>query len=418
MRPIAKNSTDQSVVLRIIDATDGTPEEAVEHNTSGISLWYRREGGSVTAITPAALAAANSAHADGGIEHLDDGYYRLDLPDAAVATGANGVTVGGTVTGMVVIGCYVPLFNFDPYNGTNGGLSAFTGITNETDKIPTILADTAELQADWADGGRLDLILDARASQSSVDTVDGIVDDILTDTGTTLPATLAGLSTHSAADVWAVATRVLTAATNITGGIADAVWEEALADHSGTSGSVAEALGAAGSAGDPWTTALPGSYTAGQAGYIVWTNLDAAVSTRSTLSSAQVNAECDQALADYDAPTNTEMVARTLASGSYATAATQTSQGGTLIGIVNETDKIPTILTNLAAVWTTALTESYAADGAAPTPAQLLFMLLSVVAEFSISGTTITCKKLDGSTTAMTFTLDDATNPTSRARAS
>lgn len=33
----------------------------------------------------------------------------------------------------------------------------------------TILADTNELETDWGDGGRLDLILDARASQTSVD---------------------------------------------------------------------------------------------------------------------------------------------------------------------------------------------------------------------------------------------------------
>lgn len=43
------------------------------------------------------------------------------------------------------------------------------------------------------------------------------------------------------------------------------------------------------------------------------------------LSAAQVNAEADQALADYDGPTNTEMVARTLAAASYATAAAQTT---------------------------------------------------------------------------------------------
>src|SRR5690606_5151262 len=53
--------------------------------------------------------------------------------------------------------------------------------------------------------------------------------------------------------------------------IADAVWEEVLADHSGTAGSAAEQLAAAGAAGDPWATALPGSYTEGQAGKIVST---------------------------------------------------------------------------------------------------------------------------------------------------
>ena len=51
-------------------------------------------------------------------------------------------------------------------------------------EVAAILADTGELQTDWANGGRLDLILDARASQTSVDTVDGNVDLILADTGT------------------------------------------------------------------------------------------------------------------------------------------------------------------------------------------------------------------------------------------
>jgi hypothetical protein len=66
---------------------------------------------------------------------------------------------------------------------------------------------------------------------------------------------------------------------------------------------------------------------------------------------------------------------------------------------------------------TTAMTEAYAADGSAPTPEQMRFMIWSALGEFAISGTTITAKKLDGSTTAMTFTLDDGTNPTSRTRA-
>lgn len=71
----------------------------------------------------------------------------------------------------------------------------------------------------------------------------------------------------------------------------------------------------------------------------------------------------------------------------------------------------------ITAAWTTALTESYAADGAAFTPAQALFQIWSAIAEIAISGTTMTCRKLDGSTTAMTFTLDSATDPTSRTRA-
>lgn len=123
-RPILKGSTDQSVVIRIIDSVDGTPETGVVFNTPGIDLEYRREGAVSTDITEATLSALSDAHSDGGILHIGNGYYRLDLPDAAVATGANGVLVHGTVTGMVVIGCYAPLVDFNPYDAVRLGLTA------------------------------------------------------------------------------------------------------------------------------------------------------------------------------------------------------------------------------------------------------------------------------------------------------
>lgn len=76
-------------------------------------------------------------------------------------------------------------------------------------------------------------------------------------------------------------------------------------------------------------------------------------------------------------------------------------------------------LNNLSAgqILTTALTEAYAADGAAPTLTQAIMLILQRLTEFSIAGTTITVKKLDGSTTAATLTINDATNPTSSTRA-
>lgn len=63
------------------------------------------------------------------------------------------------------------------------------------------------------------------------------------------------------------------------------------------------------------------------------------------------------------------------------------------------------------------LVEGYAADGAAPTMNQAIFQLLQFLTERSITSTTMTVKKLDGSTTAMTFTLDSASSPTSITRA-
>jgi len=72
---------------------------------------------------------------------------------------------------------------------------------------------------------------------------------------------------------------------------------------------------------------------------------------------------------------------------------------------------------DIAAIFTTALTESYAADGATGTPAQILYLIQQAITEFAISSTTKTIKRLDGSTTAATETLDDATSPTSITRA-
>lgn len=66
---------------------------------------------------------------------------------------------------------------------------------------------------------------------------------------------------------------------------------------------------------------------------------------------------------------------------------------------------------------TVAMTEGYAADGSTATPSQMFYMLWSLMAEKSISSTTLTAKKLDGSTSAMTFTLSDATSPVSITRA-
>ena len=102
-------STDVSVVIRIVDLTDGSPETAVTSATGGLALEYRRELATSTAITESDLAAVDSAHSDGGMKHIGNGYYRLDLPDAACAAGSAGCVVHGTATNMVVVGCYIDL---------------------------------------------------------------------------------------------------------------------------------------------------------------------------------------------------------------------------------------------------------------------------------------------------------------------
>lgn len=102
MRNVQPGSTDVSVRLMALDSSTFAPETGIAYNTSGIALWYQRDRAAKVAITPASLAADTTAHTDGGVRHISDGMFRLDVPDAAFAYGVDTVAIGGSATGMVI----------------------------------------------------------------------------------------------------------------------------------------------------------------------------------------------------------------------------------------------------------------------------------------------------------------------------
>jgi len=65
-----------------------------------------------------------------------------------------------------------------------------------------------------------------------------------------------------------------------------------------------------------------------------------------------------------------------------------------------------------ADIFTTSMTEAYAANAAAFTFAQGMYAIHQMLMQFGISGTSLTVRKLDNTTTAFVGTLDDATTPT------
>jgi hypothetical protein len=206
--------------------------------------------------------------------------------------------------------------------------------------------------------GILDTIRDA------VLTVDTVADRIEVDTQDIqgrLPAAL--VSGRMDASVGAMAANVLTAsalATDAVGEIADGVWDEAMSGHT-TAGT--------------YGGRIPRSDTS---------NVEVKI-TGSGHTAADIH-ELQAAVID-----NTHFAAGAI--DSNAVAASAASEIAT-------------------AVYTGQMTEAYRAAGVAPTLAQAMFELVAHMGDSSISGTTKTLKKIDG-TTAKTFTLDSSTAPTS-----
>ena len=260
-REIQKGSTDISVILRAIDSTDGNPETGFAYNTPGIDLWYRRNGGSVVSITEVTLAAVDSAHSDGGVIHISNGYFRLDSPDAAFATGANSVMFGGTATGMIIIGTEIQLVNYNPEDGVRLGLTA----------LPNAAADAAG-GLPISDAGGLDL--DTRLNH--------------------LDADITSRSSHSAADVWTVSTRTLSSFGTLVSDITTAVWSAGTRTLSGFGSIVA----------DIWSYATRA--LTDKAGFTI-SGTKQTLDALNDVSSATVRTQADAALTAYDAPTKAEL---------------------------------------------------------------------------------------------------------------
>lgn len=290
-------------------------------------------------------------------------------------------------------------------------------IDSNSTQLAAIVADTNELQGDWANGGRLDLILDARSSQTSVDdlptnaeltaalasaddavlaqvalvkavtdalpdsgaltslataaalaTVDSNVDAVLTDTGTTLPATLATIAGYIDTEMAAV--------------LADTNELQGDWANGGRLDLLLDAVKAV-------TDALPDS---------------GALTSLATAAALQT---VDDEVAAIDTVVDAILVDTAVigAAGAGLTAVPWNAAWDA---------EVQSEVTDALEV---TLSDSIPSDGTAPSVKQALYMLTQFMLERSVSGTTVTVKKPDGSTSLFTLTLDDGTSPTSITRA-
>ena len=163
--------------------------------------------------------------------------------------------------------------------------------------------------------------------KAAMEAAGGSLAAILEDTGTTLDTLVKDIPTNAEL---ATALGDLPTAAEIT----DAVWDEVLDTAHEVAGSSSVILQAAGTAGDPWSTALPGAYGVGTAGKLLGTTIPSAIDavdnyvdteittlatelakvpkSDSTVSwnataLAAIQGECTDALNAYDPPTKAEL---------------------------------------------------------------------------------------------------------------
>lgn len=181
--PLQAGATDQSVYVEFIDESTGIPNSSLAFNTSGIDLEYVRSGAAATDITEVTQTAAG-AHSDGGFVSVGHGRYRLDLPDAAVASGVPQVVVQGVITGYIMLPCVValsPPVNVVAAAGTAWASGAITAASIASDaitaaKIAANAIDAATFAAD-VDAEILSYIVDD-ATRIDASELNGDIDSL------------------------------------------------------------------------------------------------------------------------------------------------------------------------------------------------------------------------------------------------
>jgi hypothetical protein len=383
-------TTGTPVEKRTIDGTGGDCANAASYNTDGavweIDLAAADLNGDCIILSFTLTDCLPISYTIKTVTGVPDasGYFPADAValhgDATAAENAekffDGTGYAGTNN---VIPTVTTLTGHTPQTGDSYAIvNGDHGLVSIQDDIDAILADTNELQADWANGGRLDLLLDATLADTAElqgdwangGRLDLIVDAILEDTGTTLDGIVDAILEDTAAMATTIDARL--AAINLDHLMAtgDATLTNIVADNTALAHLMAiaadisdydsstdslEGIAGAGGGGAPTVeqirtemdtnstqlaailadTDVIGSTGQGLTSLATAAELakvpksDSTVTWNATaLGSIQTAATAS--LNAYDPPTNAEMEARTLAAAAYATAANQVTIAGYL----------------------------------------------------------------------------------------
>src|SRR3990172_7391254 len=468
-------------ILPLLDDTDfKSIETAVDYNSAGLAVtWNFVTAAGV--VTGNAITPTTGGVFDWSEPIADKGMYAIEMPASGAAAGSNNDREGvgwftGVATGVLpwrgpTIGFRRAALNdlFMDGGTASTNLEDFFDGTGYAGGAAKLTVNTVQVNGTSQTAGDIPAL---------VTTVDTVVDAILVDTGTTLEtdldAIIAAVITNAAgvdiaADIIAVKADTAAILTD-TGTTLDA----ALAVVDANVDAILVDTAVIGAAGGGLTD-LGGMSTTMKAQVeteandaLVANNLDHIALTAVAIPAIPAGTYIDQMMDDgtavYDRTTDSLQAIRDRGDAAWDTAdvsalALQTSvddlegrlsatRAGYLdnlsAGAVALEATAQSILTDTAvigaagagltavpwnATWDaevqsevddaldTTVADSVPADGTRPTFEQALYMIWQFLAERSVSGTTVTVKKADGSTGLMTFTLNDDTTPTSITRA-
>lgn len=461
--------TDRTILVFIPDpaSTDGSGKTGLV--AANLTVSYSRaetdNDVTVTDVTSSLnnLSALTDAHNDWGLLEVSNtlapGLYRLDVADAVFASGAWYAVVYVMITTSAAAATpkAFRLVAVNALDTVRMGLTALpNAVADGAGGLPISdaggldldakLANTNEVTAarmgaltDWINGGRLDLILDIIAA----------------DTTTDIPALIAALNNLSSAQAQSAADAALvarnldklvsvsgTADSGTTSDMVDAARTEADGDYwvgsvilftSGAISGQSRTITSFNPATDTisWSSAIPLSQAVTTETYVILpAGLESLLSILQRLPAFLVSGRMDSSVGAMAANvlTATAIASNAITSAKIAANAIGDSQLAadvetmirTALGLATanldtQLDALPTnseLATAITTGLTTGLTEGYRATGAIGSVRDLLYEILAGVLDHSITGTTKTIRNIAG-TAQKTYTLDSAVTPTS-----
>jgi hypothetical protein len=257
---VRSGSASRSEYIFINDSTStsGVGLTGLVFNSAGLSAYYVTERGTATAISLVTLASATATYSSGGFVAVDatnmPGLYRLDIPSAVFAS-TKGIVMLKGATNMVPVLLEYDVVSYDPTDTVRLGLTAIPNVAQGT---------TGAISTGNATG------------QVTVATNNDKTNYALSGTQTfNVTGNITGNVSGSVGSVTGAVGSVTGAVGSVTGNVGGNV-----------TGSVGSLTATA--VQNIWDDATANNTVVGSIGKLVVDNLDATVSSRSTLTAANV----------------------------------------------------------------------------------------------------------------------------------